>query len=429
MRSLSAPLFVAFTLIGAPLASAAPPTYLGVGDIATAGNTQLRILAADGTTSTGYPLTGVTPGTSLWDPENPDDIILGQGGNSWNDGSLTRVSFTGTGQPTPSILLPPGTFARPLQLSWDQTGDGIVVVTHYDQVHHVDATTGAVTDLTSGAQPWGTNVTAGVMDRLTGDVYVGTNGGDVWRLAKGASGATQYASGLGSIVKLLIDTDAASHHLFVASTGSFRRVALGGPAVIEPYFGTTLTPAAPGTIVAADFDPNGDFVLGVGSRKVWTMANPSTVPATGVAPVYVGELAYPNNSGYIRDLTVIGATPKPFKLTFESAPVLAAKIRVENVPTPIGLGFIFLSTSTYLPAGSGPFFGLMPDALTLAVLNIAPANGGLLVFTGAAPTPLTTPNLTMAPFFGQTWDAVSVVFSPGGQLLGKSNVVRVTWQQ
>ncbi|MFG0316135.1 MAG: hypothetical protein ACF8XB_02585 [Planctomycetota bacterium JB042] len=422
-------LALSLTLFAAAPASAAPPQFLGVGDIATAGNAELWIMAADGVTSNGHPLTGIAPSTSLWDPEQPDSFILGQGGGASNSGSLRRVTFTAPGQATPSLVAPTGSFGRPVQLSWDQTGAGIVVVTDWDQVHRVDAATGATTHLTTGAQPWGSNVTAGVMDRLTGDVYVGTGGGDVWRLVKGASGATLWATGLGEIRKLLVDTNASPHYLYVASADRFHRVALGGTPQPEAYFGTTFTPSSPGNIQAADFDPNGYILLGNQFDFVWRLPNPATVPATGVQPVQVGQYGFTSGSVWIRDLAVVGSTSEPFRLTFESVPTLAAKIEIENAPGPIGVGFLFLSTSTFLPAESGPFFGLMPDALTLAVLNLSPTPGGLLVFTGSAPAPLVTPSLTMAPFFGQTWDAVSVVFSPEGKLLGKSNLVRVTWQQ
>ena len=40
----------------------------------------------------------------------------------------------------------------------------------------------------------------------------------------------------------------------------------------------------------------------------------------------------------------------------ESLPILAAEIRIENVPQGFELGYLLLSASTLLPADSGPFF-------------------------------------------------------------------------
>ena len=132
-----------------------------------------------------------------------------------------------------------------------------------------------------------------------------------------------------------------------------------------------MTPPAPGTIQSASFDQNGDFVVGTNDDRVWRLANPAIVPATGIAPVVIGKFSFPL-SQTIQDLSVVGATSEPFQLVLEPVPVLAARLELANPPGPIGLGFVFMSTSTYLPQGTGPFFGLMPDALTLAILDLPP---------------------------------------------------------
>lgn len=410
------------------VAWSAPPTYLGVGDVAAAGNTELRILAATGSDSAGYSIPSSTPTTALWDPSHPDDFVIGGGSAAATGGYLVRSSFVGSGQVVSSALSPAGSFGKPVQLSWDQTGTGVIVVSTFGQVHRVDATTGAVTNVTSGAQPWGTTLNAGAMDRVTGDIYVGTVAGDVWRIAPGASGGNLFLSGLGSIQKILIDTNGAGHALYVASSQSFRRVTLGGTPVVEPYFGTFGTPAAPGTVVSADFDQHGDFIVATNSSKAYRLANPASIPVTGVAAVYFGQYSFPTAAGFVSDVTVVGTSSAPFRLTLKSVPILGAEMSVENVPQPVGFGFVFLSASTFLPVGTGPFFGITPDILTITILGLTPTPGGIVSYVTTPPTPVTVPQFGMLPYFGQTWDGVAVAFAPNAQFLGRSNVVRVTWQ-
>lgn len=429
MRSVSRRLASFLTLVSvcASPAPAGPPTWLGSGDIAAAANIELRIMNAVGSSSTGYAIPNTTPTTLLWDPGAPDDLILGGGGSGNTGGFLVRASFTGPGQVTSTLLAPTGSFAAPRQLSWDQTGTGIIVVTFTGQVHRVDATTGAVTAITSGTQPWGGGLNAGAMDRLTGDIYVATTDGDVWRIAPGASGAALFQSGLGAIQKILIDTTASPHSLYVVSSQSFRRVTLGGTPVVTPLFGTFATPPSPGTVVSADFDEHGDFVVATSDKNVHRLQNPPVIPAAGVTPVLLGQFAYQSSSAATQDVSVIGTSSTPFRLTLKSVPVLGAEVRIDNLPQPLGFGYLFLSTTTFLPVGNGPFFGLMPDLLTVTIMGLAPVPGGLLAFTGT-PASLNIPQFGMTPYFAQTWDGVAVAFGPNGQLLGRSNVVRVTWQ-
>ncbi len=70
----------------------------------------------------------------------------------------------------------------------------------------------------------------------------------------------------------------------------------------------------------------------------------------------------------------------------------------------------------------------MPDQLTMLILAQQPKPGGLLAFTPPAPPGFLVAAPGMLPFAGQTWDLVSVAFTPGGFYLGRTNVERVTWQ-
>jgi hypothetical protein len=400
--------------------------HLQPGDVALAANGAVGVLDADGASSDAF-LSAASVSTVLWDAAHPDELIAGGGGGSATSGFLVRQVFTAADQMTTVTLSPAGSFGAPLQISWDQTGENVIVVTSWDQVHRVHATTGVVTDLTSGAQPWGTSVTCGAMDPVSGDVFVGTSAGELWRLGSGGGPATPYASGLGSLAKVLFRSESAPHHLYFATTSGFGRVALGGTAAVEHYFGVLGTPSL-SNVVSAAVDEHGDFVIGRSNSEVYRLPHVEAIPLDGVAPAYLGQVPFSSGSQYLRDVAVIGGTTTPFRLTVEAVPVLGASIAYENVPEPLGFGWMVVSAATYLPVDSGPLFGLVPDSLSMTLLSIAPSPGGPLAFTPPAPSGFAIPQLGMLPFFGQTWDCVAIAFSPGGQFLGRTNVERVTWQ-
>ena len=186
--------------------------FVAAGDIATSAH-ELAVMSADGSTSSTYGLPS-TVETILWDPSDPDSFILGNraGGSSPIDGALTRTRFIGPGQVQTTLLLGAGQINRPEQLSWNQSGDQVVVVTA-NAVHLVHATTGVVTDITNGSQGWGFGATSGMMDPLNGDVWVGTVSGDIWRIPAGSGTATLFASAPGGVTRLFVDSTASPHYM------------------------------------------------------------------------------------------------------------------------------------------------------------------------------------------------------------------------
>ena len=95
-------------------------------------------------------------------------------------------------------------------------------------------------------------------------------------------------------------------------------------------------------------------------------------------------------------------------------------------------GLTLISTSTLLPLGSGPMFGLWPDALMWTLLTTPIALGNPLHFPvgpmGVFPDlPLVAPPGSLSAFAGQTWDLVAVVLGSSQSYLGQSNIVRVAW--
>jgi hypothetical protein len=95
-------------------------------------------------------------------------------------------------------------------------------------------------------------------------------------------------------------------------------------------------------------------------------------------------------------------------------------------------GYTLVSGATAGNVGSGPFFGIGFDAITLQFIQTPPDVGNVIHFVA---TPTTYPNtgtLTyppgfFAPLVGLTLDAVMVFQAPNGSLLHWSNVSRVSF--
>jgi len=95
-------------------------------------------------------------------------------------------------------------------------------------------------------------------------------------------------------------------------------------------------------------------------------------------------------------------------------------------------GFVFLSTDTSGTVGTGPFFGIRPDALTWISLGFPAQPGNPFHFQTGVPglfpdSPFVAPPGTLSGLAGVTTDLAAVVLAPGFAYLGRSNVVRVTW--
>ncbi len=109
------------------------------------------------------------------------------------------------------------------------------------------------------------------------------------------------------------------------------------------------------------------------------------------------------------------------------------KAVVKNLPLGWKEGWTFLSLSTKLPAGLGPFVGIEADGLTAAVL-VQPARAGSLLHFKATSNPALFPN---APFQvppgvltalkGTTMDGVTLVIDGNARILDVSNAARVTF--
>lgn len=418
--------FLGFSLLLALACTMAEAqTYLVRGDVICASASgKIGRISRTGSTSTVYTAPGNN--TVLWDPTQPDTVICGGNGSSSTGGVLFRASFSGGNQVVTSLIAGTGSFSYPVQIGWDQTGRGVIATTYWGQVVRIDVATGRVTSLVTGNQPWGSNAICSAVDPVSGDIYVGRQG-NVWRIPSGSGITTLVYTGLAT-TKLLIDPGSSPRYLYFCGTGSFGRVDLTTSAAPEWYFGAFGKPSFSPTITGVSFDEQGDFVFCADNDGVYRLPKLASIPPTGLAPTLLGTINYNGMSGWPVDCTVVGATTKPFKLTIRPAGVLGAYIAIENAPGQVGSGYLFLSTSTFLAPDTGPFFGLVPSALTLTIMQLPPTQGNFLAFRNALPAPVTLPNFTMAPAANQTWDCVAAVFDPQGTFIGRTNLVRVTWR-
>ena len=193
---LSATLLSA-TLLSATLLCATLSAKVASCDIGATGfSTNVFGVIGAGATVTGYAtpgFQGTGPATSqaiLWDPAHPNDFIVG------GFGFVGRATITGPGAVAYALIT--NNVGIVSQMSWDGSG-GIVIADSGGQVRRLDPATGAVVDLSAGAQPWGTSLNAGAIDRASGDVVVGGNGA-LYRLANGSATGATIVGGLGGFV-------------------------------------------------------------------------------------------------------------------------------------------------------------------------------------------------------------------------------------
>ncbi|MFT4513367.1 MAG: hypothetical protein ACI89X_000564 [Planctomycetota bacterium] len=406
-------------------ANAQTPLFLQTGQVATAGINHVGLLSVSGVTSSTYGVS-LPIDELLWDPSVPDSFLASSGTIYNLGGQLVRVRFTSPTTIVTTPIAPTGQFAEPRAMTWNQAGTGVILLSTYHQLHSVDVATGVAISITTGAQPWGNTSRCMAVSPTTGDIYVGTSVGEIYRVSSGSGNAQLVQSGLAAnLVELLVDGQ--KNELIFVSPSTVGRLALSFNAAANYYFGTLSTQPGPTGIRSAAFDQNGDIVLSAVST-IRTLPNVSPVPVGGLLPATTGSITYPNIYSSTIGCTVVGGTQTPFRLTAEAVAPLGAHFAIENTPNGTAFGFMLLSAATVLPVDTGPFFGLQPDILTFFVFNQSPTPGNILAWSGSQdPFPLTVPQFGMAPFFGQTWDVVGVAFGGGFNFIGRTNMQRVTW--
>jgi len=278
-------------LLLAWLLPAAASAQVTIGDIAVTGfSTNAFGVISAGPTVTGYATPGfqgsgtATSQAILWDPIHPDDFVIG------GFGFVGRATITGPGAVTYALIT--NAIGIVSQMSWDSSGQIVFADSGTGQVRRLDPVTATVVDLSVGTQPWGTSLSAGAWDPLTGDVVLGGNGA-LYRLANGGSVGTTITSGLGGFVTAVAFDPLTDEILATVLTANRLVRVTGG--------GTVTNVVPPGTIPgpnALDVDQNGDYVTGGGTGQVYR------VPYAGGSATFIASNTSPANA--VNGLSVAG---------------------------------------------------------------------------------------------------------------------------
>jgi hypothetical protein len=181
----------------------------------------------------------------LHDPANFNDFIIG------GFGFVGRATITGPGAVSYALIT--NGISEACQLSWDNAGNIVVADAGTDRVRQL-TTGGVITDLSVGAQAWGTSLNAGAYEPATGDVIVGNSGG-LYRLPNGVPTSVPIVTGLGGFVSVVAFDPATGDILAtVLSISRIVRVTSGGtvtdivntaygaiplPLLLDPILGTS----------------------------------------------------------------------------------------------------------------------------------------------------------------------------------------------
>jgi hypothetical protein len=359
------------------------------------------VLHANGTTTVfnvGSFLGTGTTSTILLDPDSPQSFLISGGG------FIGRATVTG---PTTAIYtLLTASAGLAVQLGYD--GATFVVADFdSDQLLRFSPSSGAVTPITTGPQPWGTSLNAATVDPSTGAIYAGGNDG-IWVLPAGSSMPQPLAGGWqGGLVSAFVSGIAIDPVTFEAvitilTLNRVVRVAANGAL-------TDLV--SPGSIPgpnAIDVDENGDFVVGASFGQV------HRVPRTGGTPMLLGTAG-----GVIGAATGVARVRDTFRPYLTPQGGGSASLALRGIPSGAVEGWTIPSLDMTFPVGSGPVFGISPDALTFLVIssNPTPAPGNIFHFTLPATPPsypadeFVFPAGTFPPGLGV--DVVGVAVFPG----------------
>jgi hypothetical protein len=152
----------------------------------------------------------------------------------------------------------------------------------------------------------------------------------------------------------------------------------------------------------------------------------SADPVTGIG-TFVGVTA-----SYVQGLGFKGASPvAPITLTIAPGPTGSVVFTASNVPPGTTNGWTLPSAT--LSGGAGPILGLLPDSLTLALINdyLVPIPGNPIHWTypvvgGYPDSSFFVPASAAVLFAGQTWDWLLVAVDASANL-SPAGVITYTW--
>lgn len=239
---------------------------------------QFSLIDPSGQVVTAYPLSntdgsGGTTNTNsiLWDPSQPQSFFLG------GEGFIGRVTITGFG--TSNYQLITNQIGIVSQLSLDPNGKLVAIDSTSSQAVLVDPANGAITPITSGPQPWGTELNCGALDPFTGDLFLGTDN-------------AMYVIRNGSSTPILLSSTWTTSHQTAYSTGIAFDPNTGDMVVsiltadkivkMDKQTGAITDMCPPHSIQSCNsvaFEPTGDIVVGGWQNKLWRIPNAGGSPS------------------------------------------------------------------------------------------------------------------------------------------------------
>lgn len=348
----------------------------------------------------------------LWDPNGPADFFVG------GYGFVGRASFASA---TPTYTLLTNNVSEVAQMSIGPGGVVIVADGTTGQITSVDPATGVVTPLTSGPQPWGTDLNAGAFDLATGDMFVGGNG-TIHVIPSGSTTPTLFANAPGFVSGITFDP---SNGDVVASFVSSQRVVRFDRATAAAT--QLVTPGSIQSPNSIAVDLAGDFIVGAFGGDVWR------VPNAGGTATYLGTASGQGITA--SGVTVMGTgTASPgFTLSVTPSGSGGATVSLSGIPQGTTEGWTLLSLDTSAPLGAGPVLGATPDATTLGLIQAFPVAtaGGPVHWTWPASAgvwpaaPYTVPGGVLP--IGTTIDVLALALNGPTSIIGATPIVRTSF--
>ena len=332
---------------------------------------------------------GGTSQSILWHPGYPDSYFVG------GFGFVGRMDFLPGGGTSYTLLTT--AIGTASQMSVDASSQIIVADAGTNQIVSMDPATGAVTPITSGAQPWGSTLNAGAVDPSTGDYYAGANN-MMFRIPAGTTTALPFTSGWSA------GTSYVSGIAFHPATGVLHATLLSVSRVVSIDSMGNLTDVIPPNVLNA---PNslafnaGTTDLYVGwsggriDRIIGGLFFPevSSSPAASVAGVAVVGTSGPS----LPTVTMYGSGCGGAMLSSTSVPALGGFFPVDLTGgTANSQAYLFLALGKLdpgQPLGGGCSLYLEPNSMLLAIsLGVSPIGPLPTSAAGSSTFPLTIPS-------------------------------------
>ena len=208
---------------------------------------------------------------------------------------------------------------------------------------------------------------------------------------------------------------------------SFTASPTSGPAALNVNFTDQSFTSDPMGVQTWAWDFQND---GINDAFTATPSFNYVVPGTYSVKLTVTDLTNPSSSFTRNNYITVG--PYVFDAQTVAGTGSLSIFPIPNIGVPTTTsGFMFVSLTPPPTLGAGPFFGLIPDALTWSIVQTPAAVGNLLHWTSAPGifpnVPLILPAGALVQLIGLTADLVQIDLTPQQTIANISNLDRITF--